>query len=258
VRFLRLAHISDLHITLGNEFKEDIFKKGKSAVDSLNPKADIIFISGDLTFEGTLPEYEYAKEKIQEFEVPVIQIPGNHDARHIGYQLFPEFFGDLEFYKKIENIGILALDSTQPDRDEGHIGRDKYKYVMENLSKDDEFKIVGLHHHLIPVPNSGREQNIINDAGGLLDLVIKNDASLILMGHRHVPYMVRVHNTLMVNAGTFSSARTRAHFGNSFNIIDIEDGLISVTTYNIGEQKEEVIVRFDLNKNLYENRYCLQ
>lgn len=254
---MRLAHISDLHINSGNEFKEDIFEMGKSAVDSLDPKADFIFISGDLTFEGTLPEYEYAKEKIQEFEGPVIQIPGNHDARHIGYQLFSEFFGELEFYKKIENIGILALDSTQPDRDEGHIGRDKYKFVKENLSKDTEFKIVGLHHHLIPVPNSGREQNIITDAGGLLDLVLKNDASLILMGHRHVPYMVRVHNTLMVNAGTFSSARTRGHFGNSFNIIDIGDGLISVATYNIGEQKEEVMIKFDPNKNQFVNKYCI-
>jgi 3',5'-cyclic AMP phosphodiesterase CpdA len=243
---------------LGSEFTKDIFEMGKSAVDSLDPKPDIIFISGDLTFEGTLPEYEYAKEKIGEFESPVIQIPGNHDARHIGYQLFPEFFGELEFYKKIENIGILALDSTQPDRDEGHIGRDKYKYVWENLSKDDDFKIVGLHHHIIPVPNSGREQNIINDAGGLLDLVLKKDASLVLMGHRHVPYMVRVHNTLMVNAGTFSSARTRAHYGNSFNIIDIDQDLISVSTYNIGEQKEETMVKFDRNKNQFENKYCIE
>jgi 3',5'-cyclic AMP phosphodiesterase CpdA len=252
---IRIAHISDLHINHGNEFKKDTFEKGKNAVNSLSPKPDLIFITGDLTFEGTLPEYKYAKEKIAEFESPTMLIPGNHDSRHLGYSIFPEFFGRLEFYKEVKNIGILGLDSTQPDKDEGHIGREKYQWIVDNLKKD-RFDIIGLHHHIIPVPNSGREQNIINDAGGFLDLVIRNNVGLILMGHRHVPFAVRVHRTLMVNAGTFSSARTRAHYGNSFNIIDIEDGAVTLTTHNIESKKERKMVEFDRVKKIYNNDYC--
>jgi 3',5'-cyclic AMP phosphodiesterase CpdA len=173
----------------------------------------------------------------------------------LGYKLFEEFFGRLEVYKEVGDIGFLGLDSSGPDTDEGHIGRDKYQWVEDNLKDDDAFKIVGFHHHLVPVPNSGREQNILNDAGGVLDLVLRNKGALVLMGHRHVPYAVRVHNTLMVNAGTFSSARTRAHLGNSFNIIDIDHGLITVTTYDIDKGKEKLMVEFDRDKNIYTNRY---
>ena len=185
-------------------------------------------------------------------------IPGNHDARHIGYQLFSELFGNLEFYKEIKGMGILGLDSTQPDKDEGHIGRDKYGWIGKELSGSDKMKIVALHHHIVPVPHSGREQNIINDAGGLLDLVLKNNVSLILMGHRHVPYSVRVHRTLMVNAGTFSSARTRGHMGNSFNIIDIIDGEITVKVHDIRTDKENTMVEFARDKRHYVNRYYSQ
>jgi 3',5'-cyclic AMP phosphodiesterase CpdA len=193
-----------------------------------------------------------------EFESPVMIIPGNHDARHLGYQLFLEFFGDLDYFKEVGEVGILGLDSTQPDKDEGHIGRDMYEWVEEELNKSDKLKVLGLHHHIVPVPNSGREQNIINDAGGVLDLVLKNNVSLILMGHRHVPYAVRVHRTLMVNAGTFSSARTRAHFGNSFNIIDIDDGAINVSKFDIGSEKEQLMVEFDRENRHYVNRYYLK
>jgi 3',5'-cyclic AMP phosphodiesterase CpdA len=252
---IRIAHLSDLHITDKGEFKKEIFEKGKEAVNSIDPKADFIFITGDITFEGLIPEYELASERIKEFESETTLIPGNHDARHLGFHLFEEFFKRLEFFKKIGDIGLMGLDSSEPDRDEGHIGRGKYPLIEKNLMDTKEFKIIGLHHHIVPVPNSGREQNIINDAGGLLDLVLRNDVPLILMGHRHVPYSVRVHNTLFVNAGTFSSQRTRAHFGNSFNIIDITKGSITVAIFEIESGEQKVTVNFDRDNNIYQNRH---
>jgi 3',5'-cyclic AMP phosphodiesterase CpdA len=252
------VHISDLHITQTNEFKEPIFEKGMKAVNLLEPRADMVFISGDITWEGILPEYELAKRRIEEFDSPTMLIPGNHDARHLGYGLFEEFFGRLEFYKEVGDLGVMGLDSSEPDLDEGHIGRNKYRWIEENLKTSKRLKITGLHHHLIPVPNSGREQNIIDDAGGVLDLVLRNDVALVLMGHRHVPYAVRVHNTLMVNAGTFSSSRTRAHMGNSFNIIDIQDSGIKVTIHDIEKEIGKVMVEFDRDNGIYINRYYSQ
>jgi 3',5'-cyclic AMP phosphodiesterase CpdA len=252
---IRIAHISDLHITKSKEFLEKIFERGVKAVNSLEPKADLIFISGDITWEGVLSEYELAAEKIKEFEGSTMVIPGNHDSRHLGYQLFQEYFGRLEFYKELGDLGVLGLDSTEPDLDEGHIGRDKYKWIEDNLKIDKKFQVIGFHHHLVPVPNSGREQNILNDAGGVLDVVLRNNTALVLMGHRHVPYSVRVHRTLMVNAGTFSSARTRAHLGHGFNIIDLEGTQITVTSYDLNKEKEKLIVEFDRDNRIYVNRY---
>jgi len=115
--------------------------------------------------------------------------------------------------------------------------------------------VVGFHHHLIPVPNSGREKNIIEDAGETLDIILKNEIQLVLMGHRHVPYGVKIHKTLLVNAGTFSCNRTRAHFGNTFNIIDIENDSIKVTMVDILKQKQNKMIEFNIEDKQYFNWY---
>jgi hypothetical protein len=59
----------------------------------------------------------------------------------------------------------------------------------------------------------------------------------------------------MVNVGTFSSARTRAHFGNGFNIIDIEGSAIDVTSFEIENGKQTLMVKFDRENGIYMNRY---
>lgn len=252
---MRIVQISDLHITTGSEFKRNTFDAGVKAINTMDPEPELVFISGDITWEGILPEFEMAGELLKGFKCPVMIVPGNHDSRHIGYKLFAEFFGGLEFYKDLNDIGLLGLDSSEPDLDEGHVGRTKYQWIEESLGRSKGLKIMGFHHHLVPVPNAGRDRNILNDGGGVLDLVLSSDVSLVLMGHRHVPYAVRVHNTLMVNAGTFSSSRTRAHFGNSFNIIDLEGHAITVSSYDLGEEKQTLMVKFDRENEIYMNRY---
>jgi 3',5'-cyclic AMP phosphodiesterase CpdA len=115
--------------------------------------------------------------------------------------------------------------------------------------------ILGFHHHVIPVPNSGRETNIIEDAGETLDIILQNNIPLVLMGHRHVPYGVKIHNTLLVHAGTFSCNRTRAHFGHTFNVIDIEDDDIVVSVVHIEEEKKKKMMHYNFVKGRYTNRY---
>jgi len=56
-----------------------------------------------------------------------------------------------------------------------------------------------------------------------------------------------------VNAGTFSCTRTRAHFGNTFNIIDIEGATIDIRVVRVAEGKEKPLIHFDLEKQCYHN-----
>ena len=53
---MRIVHISDIHASLGSDFNEKMFA---NAVKILNKiEKDIIFVSGDLTTEGLLSEYD--------------------------------------------------------------------------------------------------------------------------------------------------------------------------------------------------------
>lgn len=158
-------------------------------------------------------------------------VPGNHDERNLGFKLFHEFFGETDFIHSFSDMNLVGLSSSEPDKDDRHLGRGRHKLIENGIKKNDKTTVIGFHH-LIPVPNSGRERNIIEDAGETLNIILKNEAPLILLGHRHVPFAVKIYKTLLVNAGTFSCNRTRAHFGNTFNIIYIED---EETRFNCGK-----------------------
>jgi len=250
---MRIAHISDIHCNYGTDFNPKVFEKAVTMVNKLD--ADIIFVSGDLTTDGLLSEYDLAQEKLGELTGKLVIVPGNHDERNLGFKLFPEFFGETDFIHTYKEINLVGLASSEPDKDDGRLGRGRHKLIEKGIEKKRRMTVIGFHHHLIPIPNSGREKNIIEDAGETLDIILKNEVPLVLMGHRHVPYGVKIHKTLLVNAGTFSCNRTRAHFGNTFNVIDIDSDSITVTVVNIRKKKEEKMIRFDLADGCCINRY---
>jgi 3',5'-cyclic-AMP phosphodiesterase len=248
---MRIAHISDIHCHNGSDFDQAMFTKATNLLNKY--KSDLIFITGDLTTMGLLSEYELAEKKLMEINGEKIIVPGNHDERNLGFKLFPEFFGETDFIKTYKNINIVGLASSEPDKDDGHLGRGRHRLIEEGLAENRNLTFVGFHHHVIPIPNSGRETNIIEDAGETLDILLRNNAPLVLMGHRHVPYAVQIHKTLLVNAGTFSCTRTRAHFGHTFNIIDIQGADISIHVVNVEEGSERMLIQHNIKENTCQN-----
>ncbi len=249
---MRIAHISDIHCTLGTDFNEKVFDKAVKIVNGID--ADMVFISGDLTTDGLLSEYDLAKEKLKGINLKPAVVPGNHDERNLGFKLFREVFGKTDFIHTYDNVNLVGLASSEPDKDDGRLGRGRHERIEQAIKKKDKMTVIGFHHHLVPVPNSGRETNIIEDAGETLDIILKNKVPLVLMGHRHVPWAVRIHDTLLVNAGTLSCNRTRAHFGNTFNIIDINKNKIEVTIVNVRKDDRKKVIEFNLKDGCYINR----
>jgi 3',5'-cyclic AMP phosphodiesterase CpdA len=250
---MKIAHISDIHCNYGKDFNEKIFEKAVKILNKVD--SDIIFISGDITTDGLLYEYELAEEKLKKIEGKLVIIPGNHDERNLGFKLFPEFFGETDYVNTYDDVCLVGLASSEPDRDDGRLGRGRHKLIEQGIKNRDKMAVIGFHHHVIPVPNSGRETNIIEDAGETLDILLKNEVPLVLMGHRHVPWAVKIHKTLLVNAGTFSCNRTRAHFGNTFNVVDIDDDEIEVKVIDIQKDKERKMIEFNLKDGCCKNKY---
>lgn len=249
---MKIAHISDIHFNYGTDFNENVYEKAVKILNKIDP--DLVFISGDITTDGLLSEYDLASEKLKEINFKPAIVPGNHDERNLGFKLFREFFGETDFIKTFDQVNLVALASSEPDKDDGRLGRGRHELIEQAINKKNKMTVIGFHHHLIPVPNSGREANIIEDAGETLDIILKNEIPLVLMGHRHVPWAVKIHKTLLVNAGTFSCNRTRAHLGNTFNIIDINKNKIEVTVVNIRKDEYKKVIDFNTKNNIYTNK----
>lgn len=247
----RIAHISDTHISRHGNFVEKMFDKAVKEINNLEPEPNIIVHTGDLTDNGVLADYEFSLEKLEMFDTKVLLAPGNHDERNYGHSLFRELIGLLDVKREVDEGVIFIMNSPEPDRDEGRLGRRRQKYLEENLNgiPNDKIKIVAFHHHLVPIPYAGRERNILGDAGDILETMLVNKVNLVLMGHRHVRRYLRINNTILINAGTTSNIRTRARLGNSFNIIDITtDGTVKVMERNLSEGKNMLTKEFSHNK----------
>lgn len=240
-----IAHISDLHVG-ALAFQEKLLNKAINEINDLKP--DVIIVTGDITENGYYMEFERAAGYLEKIENPILVVPGNHDARHVGDQFFGELiknrFNPLELEKK--GLKIIGLDSSEPDLDYGKVGRAQQKYLemeLENAQKDLH-KIIALHHHIIPVPKTGRERNVLSDAGDILQSIIDGGANLVLSGHKHMPHVWIMGDTTFATAGTVSSLKLRGKEFASYNIININEDTIEIILRG-GDGKQRTLAEYD-------------
>lgn len=235
---MRICHISDTHICSGREFRREAFLETVEQINS--EKFDLVIHSGDVTNSGRLEEYAEAKGLLEMIEPPLVVIPGNHDARNGGVSLFKEEIGPTSGIYETEGSVTVFVNSSISDSNDGRVGMVKFEMLRRAFAENEEkpLKIVVLHHHVIPIPMAGRERNVLSNAGDLLDLFLRYDVDLVLSGHRHYPNAHKARNTLFINAGTLSSAKTRYGDANSYGVIEIEGNEFRLTTRRLnGERK---------------------
>ncbi|MHB1361334.1 MAG: metallophosphoesterase family protein [Thermoleophilia bacterium] len=221
-----IAHISDMHA--GSQyFVPNLMDRAVIELNELKP--NVVVSTGDLTNEGFKQEYLLAKSYLDKIQCEnLLLVPGNHDARNVGYVHFEELFGSRQAICHRDGISIVGVDSSEPDLDYGTIGRHRYKWIAEQFSAPADLRIFLLHHHLLPIPGTGRERNMVYDAGDTLEVLQDCGVNLVLSGHKHVPYAWRLENIFAVNAGTVCTLRLRGKVRPCYNVIEIGDDEVTI------------------------------
>ena len=237
-----IAQLSDVHVG-GGRYHEELLRTAIEEVNRADP--DLVVIAGDLTDDGYPDQYPLAEKELAALACPqIVRVPGNHDARNVGYLLYEEVFGARDSRLRLEAAGqgvsLVAVDSSKPDLDEGEIGREHYRWIHEGFGDDADLRIFVCHHHLVPVPGTGRERNQVLDAGDVLSLLRQCSVDLVLSGHRHVPYVWPIAGMLLVHSGTVSTLRTRGFPHPAYNLISIENGRISVELCIPGGERQSL------------------
>ena len=233
-----IAHISDLHISAA-DFDEETFMRAVTEINELNP--DMIVLTGDITNNGYYKEFQQATRYLEMFEPPLFAVPGNHDSRNLGYQSFEELIGERSWKLTIDNdFTVIGLDSSSPDESRGHIGNPQHLWLEHQLDEcvvNENFSVVVLHHHVISIPQTGRERNVLSDAGDILKTLTTHEVDLVLSGHKHVPNIWKINETIVVNAGSLCSNKLRGKIPNSYNVYNITDDEIEIYLNNVGGEK---------------------
>lgn len=232
-----IAQFSDIHCG-DPRFDDSLLTQVIDEVNAADP--DLVVVPGDLTASGYPDEFRQARSYLDRLECDNVAILiGNHDARKVGFELFEDIFGDRystwDFSFCVDcgsdanqHISVLGLDSSKPDLDDGEIGRHRYGWLRDKLESARGFKVVALHHHLVSIPGTGRERNVVWDAGEVLEILAEYNVDLVLAGHKHVPFVWPVAGVLVVTSGTASTWRTRSFTPPSYNMIHLASDHIDI------------------------------
>ena len=249
---LRLVQISDIHcgeVTFDGKLMESIIGE----INGIKP--DLCVVAGDLTAAGYEWEFAEAADWIDQIECPTVVVPGNHDARNVGYMHFEHYFGERFFRYRVgfpperaavigaQGLTLVAVDSSEPDLNEGQIGRERYPWMREQFIEPDDLKVFVIHHHLVAIPGTGRERNTINDAGDVLAELVRFGVDIVLSGHKHVPYFWGLSGILICNSGTATTTRLRGLTPSSWSEIEVNASSINVYLHYGDGRRELACVR---------------
>ena len=235
-----IAHISDLHVNRGSDFLADTLHHIVDEVNQLQP--DLAIITGDLTDKGYEEEYADAKRILERLKAKKTEVLiGNHDARYTGYTHFKKYYGEPSKLVKHDEILLIKLDSTIMDIDQGYLAQHQLALLEQGLTtaENQELKpIIALHHHILPVPDAGYERSVIGNVGDALKTLVKRKPLLVLMGHRHRPWMWRFEGVTFIYAGAASTKKLRGYYHNTYNLIELQNEKTHAYLKEVGKPRK--------------------
>jgi len=138
-----LVQLSDLHLRPGDPGPEAKLRRVLALVSAMDPKPDAVLVSGDIADVPEPEVYARAREMLDEAELPLMAIPGNHDDR----DLLVAAFGPLPVTGRAGPLRVLAVDTSLPGRADGRLDGDAVDWLDTELGADTETPTVVAMHH---------------------------------------------------------------------------------------------------------------
>lgn len=199
MKYRRLAHLSDLHLSSSPERAEALVKR------LMFDDVDHVVVTGDITHEGAHAEYALFCDVFTPLlrQGRVTFIPGNHDRTgdDVGHSWMN---GKRVRAEQFDGLFLISVDSTGPHNrsyfaSHGDICHEVLHQVDDAVSTAPAHCIVAvlLHHHLLPLPEESMPERLATRLGlphacelelgmNMLGRLLGR-CDLILHGHRHIP-----------------------------------------------------------------------
>lgn len=243
-----ILHISDVHF--GPPHLPEVTRGVLDFIDRHQPS--VVVLSGDLTQRAKPYQFQEARRFVDSIPVPTIVVPGNHDVPL--YRVWERVFSPFGAYRKYfseelepiyrdDELLIVGINSAfNWTIKDGRIKLRRLLEVSEVLSQTPEtaFKVIVVHHHMIPPPNFG-SQRVLGNAYEAIDLFSSAGVDLILSGHLHQAYIGNSEEfypkgrppVVILHSGTTTSNRGRAgeREKNTCNWIRVDRQSIVVSHY---------------------------
>jgi 3',5'-cyclic AMP phosphodiesterase CpdA len=177
-------------------------------LNRMDPRPDLVILSGDIVDKGEAAEYEMAREILAAINMPLRVIPGNHDER----EAFRTAFADHPYLPKggphsytIGDMGpvrIVALDVTIPGAHHGIIDEERAVWLDKALSEEPERPTMIVMHQ--PPFDTGipyMDPYSCRNGARMAEIVARYPkVERIVCGHMHRAMQIRFGGTLLCTA----------------------------------------------------------
>lgn len=216
-----IAQISDPHVRPQGRLYQDVVDSNAMLADAvahlqaLDPRPDLVLLSGDLVDRGEPAEYEQARALLAPLDIPLLVIPGNHDDRaafrtaFADHAYLPPTPGPLHYVAGDHGpVRIIALDVTLPGLHHGAVDDAALAWLEQALAAEPDRPAI-LMMHQPPFATGIPYLDIYGCEGGdrLAAVVARFPAvERIVCGHVHRFMQLRFAGTALCTAPSTTTA----------------------------------------------------
>jgi 3',5'-cyclic AMP phosphodiesterase CpdA len=192
-----IAQITDLHIkqpgalAYGRVETAPALTALVSTLAALQPRPDLVVVTGDLVDTGTPAEYAHLAELLRPLALPLLVCPGNHDDRQALRAAFPaQRFATAHACNTRHELGallVLLLDSSVPGQSHGSLDDETLAWLREELgAARGRPVLLFLHHPPFHTGIAHMDRQNLRNADALATLVREHGhVQLVAAGHAH-------------------------------------------------------------------------
>jgi Icc protein len=153
-----IAQLSDPHVRPDGVLYQDVvdsnamFVRAIAHLNELDPRPDLVLLSGDLVDKGEAAEYQHLRRLLAGLAMPTLVIPGNHDDRDAFRRAFADHAylprsGPMHYVEGGHGaVRIVALDVTVPGLHHGDIDEDAMLWLDGALSAEPRRPTILMMH----------------------------------------------------------------------------------------------------------------
>lgn len=208
---MHLAQITDPHIRLPGQRAYGVVQTDAylpaalAAVNALQPGADCVMLTGDLTDFGRPGEYAHLRDMLQTLTLPYYLMPGNHDDRAQLRAAFPAHAylgtdGFIQYAVEDYAVRILALDTVVPGHSHGALCAQRLAWLAARLAEQpDRPTLIAMHHPPFATGIGHMDAIGLREGAVELDALLRRHAQVerVICGHLHRSIFRRFGGTMV-------------------------------------------------------------
>jgi len=178
----KIAFLSDSH-----QNYQDLDK----AIDAINSdeSVDFVVMLGDFTNSGYNLEYDQYLKQINELNVPILTVLGNHDAIGAGASLYRKAFGELDYVFETDYQRYIIFNSNNLETPEDF----SIAWLEEQVSTSTKPVYIFTH-----VPLQDADRFFGQEYDRLQAVINHNNVEAVFYGHNHSFQLIELETTNLV------------------------------------------------------------